>query len=222
MTWIFLKTIFREGVFLLSYAVDVADGNNLKKSNQEQRHWAHIAVKDLHPVVPWALREDESHWEGHQAQDPWEGEQMKTFSQSKGTLGKEQIGTWVGFTWRDLIGHPLRQYVEIFEGRCDSLHIAKHWGETQSEEHDEEQYGPHLRGWHLYDGFSEGDESQARPRCRLHDKQWANTMLESYILARGIMWCSFSTSLRKFSRSQIFKLAISSGKVLFSFVIHSS
>lgn len=61
------------------------------------------------------------------------------------------------------MGHPLGQYIEIFKGGCDSLHITKHGGETQSEEHDEEQYGPHLRGWHLYDRFSECDKSQAGP-----------------------------------------------------------
>lgn len=83
-----LKSYLRWRASVLSYAIDVTDCNDLKKSNYEQRHWAHIAVKDLHPVVPWTLREDESHKEGHQAQDAWES-QKNIFFQSVGHYKKD-------------------------------------------------------------------------------------------------------------------------------------
>lgn len=55
---------------LLSHSVDVSDSNNLKKRNDKQRYGANIAIKDLHPVVPWTHGENESHQERYQAQDP--------------------------------------------------------------------------------------------------------------------------------------------------------
>lgn len=76
-----------------------------------------------------------------------------------------------GFTWCDLLGHPLRYHIEVFKGGYDSFHVAKHGGQAQREEHDEEQYGPHLRAWHLYDCFSECDKSQACPWRSLSEQE---------------------------------------------------
>lgn len=56
---------------LLFHSIDVNDSNNLEYCNDEQRHRAHIAVKDLHPVVPRTHSEDESRQERYQADDPW-------------------------------------------------------------------------------------------------------------------------------------------------------
>ena len=42
----------------------INDSNNLKKCDDEQRHRAHVAVKDLHPVVPRTQGEDETDQEG--------------------------------------------------------------------------------------------------------------------------------------------------------------
>ena len=56
---------------LLFHSIDVNDSNNLKECNDEKRYRAHVAVEDLHPVVPWTLSEDESHWKGYQADDRW-------------------------------------------------------------------------------------------------------------------------------------------------------
>ena len=47
------------------------------------------------------------------------------------------------------------------DGREDSLDVAKHGGEAQAEKHDEEQYGPYLRAWHLYHCLGKHNKSQA-------------------------------------------------------------
>lgn len=54
---------------LLFHSMDINYTNNLKECNDEQRHRAHVAVKDFHPVVPRTQGEDESCQEGHQADD---------------------------------------------------------------------------------------------------------------------------------------------------------
>lgn len=65
---------------LLSHPVDINDSDNLKQRYDEQRHGAHVAVEDLHPVVPRALGEDEGHSEGHHAVDRCGGEQNEKLS----------------------------------------------------------------------------------------------------------------------------------------------
>lgn len=66
---------------------------------------------------------------------------------------------------------PLRHETEVFDRCYDSLHVAKHGGETQAEEHDEEQYGPYLGAWHLYHCFSECDKSQTCSGCSLEEEE---------------------------------------------------
>lgn len=56
--------------FLLSHPVDIDDSYDLKQCDDKQRHRAHVAIEDLHPVVPRALGEYEGHQERHQAIDP--------------------------------------------------------------------------------------------------------------------------------------------------------
>ena len=49
---------------LLFYSMHINDSNDLKKCDDEQRHRAHVAVKDLHPVVSGTHGEDETDQEG--------------------------------------------------------------------------------------------------------------------------------------------------------------
>lgn len=47
------------------------------------------------------------------------------------------------------MGETLWDQVELLERREDSLYVAKHGGQSQTEEHNEEQYGPDLGPRHL-------------------------------------------------------------------------
>lgn len=49
--------------------MDINDSDNLKECNDEQRHRAHIAVEDLHPVVPRTQGEEECRQEAYHADD---------------------------------------------------------------------------------------------------------------------------------------------------------
>ena len=62
---------------LLFHSMDINDSNNLTERNNEQRYRAHVAVKDLHPVVPWTQGEDESRQKGKQAEDPYGSEEKQ-------------------------------------------------------------------------------------------------------------------------------------------------
>lgn len=61
----------KEKNVLLSHPVDINDSNDLKQCDDKQRHRAHVAIEDLHPVVSGALGENEGHHKGHHAVDPW-------------------------------------------------------------------------------------------------------------------------------------------------------
>lgn len=50
----------------------------------------------------------------------------------------------MAFTCEELIGHPLGHQFEVMKGREDALQITKHGGQTQTEQHDEEEHSPHL------------------------------------------------------------------------------
>lgn len=69
---------------LLFYSMDINDSSNLKERNDEQRYRAHIAVKDLHPVVPRTQGEDESRQKGNQADDAYRSEGKRSERGAKG------------------------------------------------------------------------------------------------------------------------------------------
>lgn len=54
---------------LLFHSMDINDSNNLAECNDEERHRAHVAVENLHPVVARSQREEESRQEGYQTDD---------------------------------------------------------------------------------------------------------------------------------------------------------
>lgn len=130
---------------LLFHSIDINDSNNFKQCDDKQRHRAHVAVKDLHPVVPRTQGEDERRQEGHQAEDRCGDDGTNSASVGRGhTLTSPKPLPALPLTCYDLIRDPLGQYFKVFEGCQDSLNIAKHGGEAQAEEHDEEQNGPDL------------------------------------------------------------------------------
>lgn len=49
------------------YSVDVYHTDDLKECYDEKRHWSHIAVENLQPVVSRAQSKDEGHIEGGEA-----------------------------------------------------------------------------------------------------------------------------------------------------------
>lgn len=61
--------------------MDINDSDNLKECNDEQRHRAHIAVEDLHPVVPRTQGEEECRQEAYHADDCWENDKKNGFSE---------------------------------------------------------------------------------------------------------------------------------------------
>lgn len=61
-------------------------------------------------------------------------------------------------TCDDLLGHPGWHHVQVQQRGQDSLQTSKHGGQTQAEQHDEEEHRPHLRAWHVDHGFGEHDE----------------------------------------------------------------
>lgn len=66
------------------------------------------------------------------------------------------------FTCEELFGHPFGHQVQVQQRRQDSLQIAEHRGQPQTEEHDEEEHGPHLWPRHLDHSLREHDERQTR------------------------------------------------------------
>lgn len=68
-------------------------------------------------------------------------------------------------TCEQFFGPLLRGDIEILKGYDHTLHVPKHRGEAQAEEHDKEEHRPQWGHWHLCDGFGEDNEGQA---CALY------------------------------------------------------
>lgn len=68
-------------------------------------------------------------------------------------------------TAENFFGPRPGQQPEVLQGNHYALNVAKHSGESEAEEHDEEEDGPERRDGHFDDGFCEHDEGQS---CSLH------------------------------------------------------
>ncbi len=64
------------------------------------------------------------------------------------------------FTSEEFFRPFLGEQVQILQRHHDSLNVPEHGGQSQTEEHDEEQHGPQRRDGHLSDGLGEDDEGQ--------------------------------------------------------------
>ena len=71
-TQIMTITINARRKWLLLHPVEIDDSDQLEEGDDEQWHWAHVAVEDLQPVVPWAQGEHQGHQEGDQANTSFE------------------------------------------------------------------------------------------------------------------------------------------------------
>jgi hypothetical protein len=68
-------------------------------------------------------------------------------------------------TCQQFFGPLLRGDIEVLKGYDHTLHVPKHGGESQAEEHYKKEHRPQWGHWHLRDGFREDNEGQA---CALH------------------------------------------------------
>lgn len=66
--------------------------------------------------------------------------------------------SWWRLTIRGLFWPALRENFEVLQWHQHSLDVTKHRGQSQAEEHDEEENGPNWRQGHLCDSLREDNE----------------------------------------------------------------
>lgn len=144
-------------IFLLFHSIEANDSDDLEEGDDEERDGAHVTVEDLQPVVPRSQREDQRHQEAQHTDQTYISISLTYALPYLHTASISGFGTC-----EELFGHPLGHHVQVEQRRQDALQIPKHGGQTQTEQHDEEEHGPHLRTRHLRHRLREHDERQTR------------------------------------------------------------